>query len=55
MFGLKVSDAQCGFKAVKTIVAQKILPYVKNNDWFFDSEFLIIVTNKIMIFTILGK
>ena len=42
MLGFKINDAQCGFKAVKTTVAKKILPYVENNDWFFDSEFLII-------------
>jgi glycosyltransferase involved in cell wall biosynthesis len=35
------SDAQCGFKAARTSVAQRLLPQVKDNAWFFDTEFLI--------------
>ncbi len=38
----KFSDAQCGFKAIKTNLFRKILPLIKNNEWFFDSEMLII-------------
>lgn len=40
--GTKFSDAQCGFKAVKTSVFRRLLPIIKNNEWFFDSELLII-------------
>jgi glycosyltransferase involved in cell wall biosynthesis len=39
---VKFSDAQCGFKAVKREVFQKLSPLIKNNEWFFDSEMLII-------------
>ncbi len=42
MHGTKFSDAQCGFKAVKQDVFMKLLPLIKNNEWFFDSELLII-------------
>jgi len=36
------SDAQCGFKAISKKIAQEILPKVKNNNWFFDTELLIL-------------
>ena len=42
MLGLKIADSQCGFKAIRTDVAKKIIPLVENNGWFFDSELLII-------------
>jgi putative flippase GtrA len=35
------SDAQCGFKAARTEVAQHLLPHVEDNQWFFDTEFLV--------------
>lgn len=41
-FGTKFSDAQCGFKAVTKMVAAHLMPHIKDNAWFFDSEFLII-------------
>jgi hypothetical protein len=34
-------DAQCGFKAVRTEVAQALLPSVHDQTWFFDTEFLV--------------
>lgn len=40
--GLKVSDAQCGFKAIRRDAARAIVPLVKDTRWFFDSELLII-------------
>jgi glycosyltransferase involved in cell wall biosynthesis len=40
--GLKVSDAQCGFKGISTEVARSIVPLVKDNAWFFDSELLLV-------------
>jgi len=43
LFFNKFSDAQCGFKAVKTDVAKKLLPLVKNNNWFFDTELLLLL------------
>jgi glycosyltransferase involved in cell wall biosynthesis len=36
------SDAQCGFKAVKRSVARQILPQIENNEWFFDTELLLL-------------
>lgn len=36
--GLKTKDAPCGFKAVNRRVVQNILPQIKNNEWFFDTE-----------------
>jgi hypothetical protein len=38
------SDLQCGFKAIKVDVFNKIAPYIKDNKWFFDTE-LIFFTN----------
>src|SRR3989338_7136156 len=40
-FRVKVSDAQCGFKAVNRAVVADLLPHIKDNAWFFDSELLI--------------
>ncbi len=42
MFLARFSDAQCGFKAISRQAAQELLPLVKDNGWFFDSELLII-------------
>jgi putative flippase GtrA len=36
------SDAQCGFKAIRGDVAHKLLPQVKDQEWFFDTELLIL-------------
>ncbi len=36
------SDAQCGFKAIRTSTARLLLPLVKNNEWFFDTELLLL-------------
>lgn len=42
---LKISDAPCGFKAINQRVKENILPRVKDNKWFFDSELIIIAEN----------
>ena len=34
-------DAQCGFKAIRRNLAQKLLPHIKNKAWFFDTELLV--------------
>ncbi|MEE9098238.1 bifunctional glycosyltransferase family 2/GtrA family protein [Pseudarthrobacter phenanthrenivorans] len=39
---VRFSDAQCGFKAIRSDVAHRLLPHVKDNGWFFDTELLII-------------
>ncbi|MFI8189255.1 glycosyltransferase [Streptomyces sp. NPDC085946] len=36
------SDAQCGFKAVRRDVAERLLPLVEDRSWFFDTELLVI-------------
>jgi putative flippase GtrA len=36
------SDAQCGFKAVRRDVAQRLLPAVEDDNWFFDTELLVL-------------
>ena len=38
--GLKVSDAQCGFKAISREAARALVPLVKDTQWFWDSELL---------------
>ncbi|MSP22663.1 MAG: glycosyltransferase family 2 protein [Dehalococcoidia bacterium] len=40
--GLRVSDAQCGFKAISRQAARELVPLVKDTQWFFDSELLLI-------------
>ena len=40
--GVTFSDAQCGFKAMRRDVAQRLLPLVEDTGWFFDTELLII-------------
>jgi glycosyltransferase involved in cell wall biosynthesis len=40
--GLRVSDAQCGFKAIRREVARSLLPVVEDTGFFFDSELLIV-------------
>ena len=42
IFWVQFSDAQCGFKAITNEAAKKILPLVQDDEWFFDSELLII-------------
>ncbi|WP_051208136.1 bifunctional glycosyltransferase family 2/GtrA family protein [Propionicicella superfundia] len=36
------SDAQCGFKAIRTDVARELLPLVEDDNWFFDTEVLVL-------------
>jgi glycosyltransferase involved in cell wall biosynthesis len=36
----RFSDAQCGFKAVRGDVARRLLPQVRDEGWFFDTELL---------------
>ena len=44
--GTKFIDMQCGFKAMPTVLAKKLIPKVKNNKWLFDSELLINAKNQ---------
>ncbi|MBF6352522.1 bifunctional glycosyltransferase family 2/GtrA family protein [Nocardia flavorosea] len=38
----RFSDAQCGFKAMRTEVARTLLPLVEDGEWFFDTELLVL-------------
>nr|WSX78261.1 bifunctional glycosyltransferase family 2/GtrA family protein [Streptomyces sp. NBC_00899] len=38
----RFSDAQCGFKAIRGDVAQRLLPMVEDSGWFFDTEMLVL-------------
>jgi putative flippase GtrA len=38
----RFSDAQCGFKAIRGDVAQRLLPMVEDTGWFFDTEMLVL-------------
>ncbi|MDX8150819.1 bifunctional glycosyltransferase family 2/GtrA family protein [Patulibacter brassicae] len=37
----RFSDAQCGFKAIRADVARELLPEVRDEGWFFDTELLV--------------
>ena len=41
-FWVHFSDAQCGFKAVTRRVVNDIIPKIKDNAWFFDTELLVV-------------
>ena len=41
-FRNRFSDAQCGFKALTREAAASLLPLVENNQWFFDTELLLL-------------
>jgi putative flippase GtrA len=38
----RFSDAQCGFKAIRSDVARSLLPLVQDRAWFFDTELLVL-------------
>ncbi|MBC7276295.1 MAG: glycosyltransferase [Nocardioides sp.] len=38
------TDAQCGFKAIRRDVAEKLLPLIDDDSWFFDTELLVIAS-----------
>lgn len=42
LFFTRFSDAQCGFKAVSRQAARRIIPLIEDNNWFFDTELLIL-------------
>jgi glycosyltransferase involved in cell wall biosynthesis len=41
MLRTEVSDLPCGFKAAAPRVVSEVVPVVKNNGWFFDTELVI--------------
>ena len=38
----RIHDAQCGFKAVRSDIARRLLPAVQDDGWFFDTEMLLL-------------
>ena len=40
--GARFSDAQCGFKAARTDVIRPLLPHIRDDSWFFDTELLLL-------------
>lgn len=40
--GVRFSDAQCGFKAIRRDAAAALLPHVRDTGWFFDTELLVL-------------
>lgn len=41
LFKTKISDFQCGFKAIDNKIVKEILPIIKDKEWFFDTELLL--------------
>jgi putative flippase GtrA len=42
VLGARFSDAQCGFKAIRADAARRLLPSVRDEGWFFDTELLVL-------------
>jgi glycosyltransferase involved in cell wall biosynthesis len=42
LFWNHFSDAQCGFKALDRALAQRLLPQVRDDSWFFDTELMLL-------------
>ncbi|MFG6193173.1 glycosyltransferase [Nonomuraea sp. JJY05] len=41
-FGVRFSDAQCGFKAARADVVRPLMAKVEDDSWFFDTELLLL-------------
>jgi len=46
VLGARFSDAQCGFKAIRADVARSLLPAVRDDGWFFDTELLVLAQRR---------
>lgn len=46
MFFTRWHDAQCGFKAVSRKAVDELVPLIRNQEWFFDTELLILAGRK---------
>src|SRR5256885_1449910 len=42
----RFSDAQCGFKAARTDVLRELLPDIRDEAWFFDTELLVLAQRR---------
>ena len=46
MFRTTFADAQCGFKALSSKAAGELVPLIKDHEWFFDTELLILAEQR---------
>ncbi len=46
LLGIRVRDAQCGFKALTKKSAEVLLPLTRNTQWFFDTELLYLAQHR---------
>ncbi|MFQ5946956.1 MAG: dolichyl-phosphate beta-glucosyltransferase [Anaerolineae bacterium] len=46
LFANRFSDAQCGFKALTRQAADELLPLVRDQAWFFDTELLLLAERR---------
>ncbi len=44
--GTRITDLQCGFKAMRTKAARDLLPEVADDEWFFDTELLVLAERR---------
>ena len=42
----RFTDAQCGFKAIRADAAVRLLPLVQDEEWFFDTELLVLAQRR---------
>ncbi|MCH8010101.1 MAG: glycosyltransferase family 2 protein [Chloroflexi bacterium] len=42
LFLVRLSDTQCGFKAISREAAHELVPRIENEEWFFDTELLLL-------------
>lgn len=45
LLGSSLRDHQCGFKAFSTNVVENVIPEIKANHWFWDTEILVLAAN----------
>jgi len=45
-FLIPINDAQCGFKAMNTASFKKLVTEIENNNWFFDSELILLALKR---------
>jgi glycosyltransferase involved in cell wall biosynthesis len=44
LFSTRLRDTQCGFKAISRRCARKLLPFVQDTGWFWDTELLLLAS-----------
>ena len=42
LFFVRLSDTQCGFKAISREAVRELVPRIENEEWFFDTELLLL-------------